>query len=651
MPTSTTLPPIPRYKTISKQKAEGATYTPPALARFVAAQIVTNAKLPDTELHTQELHILDPAMGDGELLLSLLAELAEHSSAPVVVHGFDTNAAAVARARQRLTAAFPKATLRLEVSDFLKSDFLKFAAENAPGQDARGTLSLFSSPAVFSSPGVPVLFDLIIANPPYVRTQIMGAEQAQQLATTFGLNGRVDLYQAFLLAIARVLKPSGTAGIIVSNRFMTTRGGATLRTALRSQLGLLHIWDLGDTKLFEAAVLPAVILAQGRNGHPLPPTVFTSIYETDELATLQAADPIAALPLTGNVALENDGRCFRVQHGTLDNSGSEDDVWRIATPKSDLWLSTVQEHTWKTFGEIGKIRVGVKTCADKIFIRSDWHELPAAQCPELLRPLTTHHNARRFRATTPQKPRQILYPHESVGGQRQVVDITQTPHSRAYLESHRTTLEARTYVIAGGRRWYELWVPQDPAVWEAPKLVFRDIAERPTFWLDLSGTIINGDCYWMTSEKAHSAEKAQSKQDGHSQSPENSPENSTELLWLAAAVANSKFIEAFYDHRFNNKLYAGRRRFMTQYVEQFPLPDPQTDLARRIVQLAREIYDALDKPDDRNQRPTAEREAQLDALIWQAFGLPDPSRDDVSVSSGESGSNGESGSRVEEIAR
>lgn len=565
-----------RYKYVANEKVDGATYTPPRLAEFVASQIVGAATFPNAQLH-----ILDPAVGDGELLLGLLAKIAERSNAAInaaiIVHGFDTNPAAIAIARQRLATAFPDADLRLEVKDFLA-----YAIEN---HSANKPLSLFTSPAE------PLMFDLIIANPPYVRTQIMGAEQAQGLAAAFGLKGKVDLYHAFLIAIAQVLKPTGTAGIIVSNRFMTTTGGANLRRALRTQFGLRHIWDLGDTKIFDAAVLPAVILAEGRNGHSLPTPVFTSIYETTEAATLKAADPIDALGMTGNVALQN-GRCFRVQHGTLDNSGTSDDLWRIATVETDLWLRTVLSHTWRVFGDIGKVRVGVKTCADKIFIRSDWHELPEAERPELLRTLTTHHIARRFRALCPKKRREILYPHQSVNGQRRAVALSDNPRSLAYLESHRAALEARTYVMQGGRRWYELWVPQDPAAWDTPKLVFRDISEKPTFWVDLEGSVVNGDCYWMIAETGK-----------------------TDLLWLAAAVANSKFIEAFYDHRFNNKLYAGRRRFMTQYVEQFPLPDPESRLSCKIVELTKEIYASIDT------QPTLDREARLDAMIWQAFGL------------------------------
>src|SRR5207253_3029524 len=99
--------------------------------------------------------------------------------------------------------------------------------------------------------------------------------------------------------------------------------------ALRADLELRHVWDLGDTKLFEAAVLPAVILAQGRNGAvSTQPTGFTSIYETGEPPASHAAGPIAALTLDGTVGLD-DGRTFRVRHGTLDSSGTDTAVWRL----------------------------------------------------------------------------------------------------------------------------------------------------------------------------------------------------------------------------------------------------------------------------------------------------------------------------------
>lgn len=561
-----------RYQIVTEEKAGGATYTPAILADFVADKML---ELWNPSPET--VKVLDPAIGDGQLLLSLLERLTKKTTAPILVYGFDTDALALAQAKQRIQARFPNARLHLQHKNFLQHVL------DAPASHAL---------PLFQEPSAPEKFELIIANPPYVRTQIMGAEQAQILADAFGLAGRVDLYQAFLIAIARVLCVHGIAGLIVSNRFMTTKGGAALRSALRAKFSLRHVWDLGDTKLFGAAVLPAVIVAEGRNGEICGTPAFTSVYETNDQAIAEASDAIAALSMSGIVALR-DGRRFRVQHGELDTSGNIEDLWRIATAESDSWLATVAKHTWRTFRDIGKIRVGVKTCADKIFIRSDWHTLPESQRPELLRPLITHHSAGRFRSIKPKKARAILYPHESESGQRRPADLSRNPNSSAYLEAHRSALEARTYVIQGGRRWYELWVPQDPAAWAAPKLVFRDISERPTFWLDFDGCIVNGDCYWLIPDR----------------------EGDEDALWLAAAVANSTFIEAFYDHRFNNKLYAGRRRFITQYVEQFPLPDLNTPLAREIVKTARAIYDRAGTCD------VAAIEAKLDEMVWRAFGL------------------------------
>lgn len=565
---------VRRYQSVDAEKAHGATYTPESLARFVAEQIAQNADLAGREA----LSILDPAIGDGALVLALLEALKGRTRATLSVRGFDTNVSALDIAARRIGAACPETHLELTPGNFL--DFVLETQGNG------------AAPALLAH-GNAQAFDLIIANPPYVRTQIMGSGRAQQLANTFGLTGRVDLYQAFLLGMAHVLAPEGTAGIIVSNRFMTTKGGGGLRAALRESFNLRQVWDLGDSKLFSAAVLPAVILARGTAVSFADAPCFSSIYEVTDPAAADAVDPIAALTHEGVVQLE-DGRRFCVRHGKLNGSGPREDVWRIATQSSDAWLATVNGHTWKLFGEIGKIRVGVKTCADKIFIRHDWEAAFGPDRPELLRPLTTHHGARRFRAITPKQVRAILYPHEVVQGQRQVVPLDNFPKSRAYLEAHRAALESRRYVIEAGRRWYELWVPQDPQAWAAPKLVFRDISECPTFWMDLDGSIVNGDCYWLTVGR----------------------EDETDLLWLAAAVANSTLAEAFYDHRFNNKLYAGRRRFITQYVEQFPLPNPALALSRDIVARAKALYEA------NHAAETQEMEAVLNELVWQAFGLP-----------------------------
>lgn len=567
----------PRYSDADRQKSEGSTYTPKSLANFVAEQIVSVYTIP-TE---GQIRVLDPACGDGELLEAIVNNFPSAQWHRLVVRGFDTDPKAIQIATTRLQGKFPDLDIKLTQDDFLDYVF-----------NLQGSGDLFSLNKVHES------FDLVIANPPYVRTQVMGAEQARKLAQNFNLTGRVDLYYPFILGISEVLDNHGVSGVITSNRFMTTKSGQDVRREMLTRFNMLKVWDLGDTKLFDAAVLPSVFIAEGKANAPskVNDVIFSSIYETKDAATTKSKDAFEALENADETVIEiPDGRCFRVQRGTLANGETLEGVWRIATTHTDQWLSTVESKTWDTFSRIGKIRVGVKSTADKVFLRSDWGELPNGR-PELLKPLITRKCAQRFKAKVPENPKyrkEILYPHTATKEGRSAVDISLYPKSKMYLDQHKEKLESRKYLIDAGRNWYELWVPQDPAAWPNPKLVFPDISEKPIFWMDKSGAVVNGECYWLQCKN----------------------KNEEDLLWLALAIGNSAFIEAFYDHRFNNKLYAGKRRFITQYVELFPLPKPDSPEGVSIIRLVKSIYE---------KTPSSEAEKlshELESLIWRAFGL------------------------------
>jgi len=561
-----------RYSLVGEKKEIGAHYTPKLLADFVAENII--AALLDN-FEQKRLHVLDPAVGDGELLCSILEVLHNNNIYSSEVSGFDTNQEAICLANERISNAFPSIALSLKNDDFLDYAITK-----------QKQLSMFEENNLDR-------YDIVIANPPYVRTQIMGAGKSRKLAQQFNLTGRVDLYHAFIQAIAHVLHPGGIAGIIVSNRFLSTKSGASIRNSIINDFDVLHIWDLGDTRLFKAAVLPAVLLVKKKNGVvPSRTARFTSIYSTNGTPVESTKNIITALNKKGIVKTES-GDIFHVKHGKLEYGQNPKKVWRIANEHSENWLATVNSHTAYSFGDIGKIRVGVKTTADKIFIRTDWDDFPDDEYPELLKPIITHHIAQRYKPLSPQKKRKIIYPHIVVQGSRIAVNLNDYPKSSQYLSKYQEILGARSYLAEAGRQWYEIWVPQDPNAWKQPKVVFRDITETPTFWLDFSGSVVNGDCYWIVCKEPQQ----------------------TELLWLTLAVGNSSFIETFYDHRFHNKLYAGRRRFITQYVKEFPLPDPDTMLARRIIKTTKQIYDLLPSNE------VNELEKLLDELVWQAFGF------------------------------
>ncbi|HTU26332.1 MAG TPA: N-6 DNA methylase [Pirellulales bacterium] len=586
----------------STTKSRGIHYTPPELARFLARHVADRLRR-----RSGELHVLDPACGDGALLAALAAAVPAKQRRQMHLVGYETDRSAIEAAARVLR---PLGTKDLSL---IESDFLVAVAADSDR----------CMPPASDGTEPPAGFDAIIANPPYVRTQVLGARRAGLLAAQFSLTGRVDLYQAFARAMARVLRPGGVLGLLTSNRFLTVKSGAALREMLRREFTLEAVYDLGDTKLFAAAVLPVIVVAIKR---PPPARLrcrFDRVYRARKSSggvLLQAATEIVQAPPTtpSLLAALADGQTsgcietpsgrFRIERGVLSDH-APGAIWTLSNADSDAWLKVVRRHIGRSFDDVGRVRVGIKTTADEVFIRDDWHRLPPERRPEceLLRPLLRHFGAARWRSGA--QPHTVLYPHVAIGGRRKAVDLDHFPCARRYLAAHRGRLTRRQYVVDSGREWYEIWVPHNPGEWSLPKIVFPDIADQPRFFLDRSGAVVNGDCYWITLRAGQDLD----------------------WLLLMLAVANSSFIVRYYDIAFHNQLYAGRRRFMTQYVKQFPLPDIDAQAARAAIEGVRRLVDSSHE----SSQPSGELvlnkganlaplEQEVDALVWRAFGLPVP---------------------------
>jgi len=550
------------------RKSHGVHYTPPSLARFVARRA-----LPMLSKRRSSV-VLDPACGDGELLLAVASEAAGAGLPAPHLAGIDRDSAAVIAAENRLDDALA-ASVSLQCRDFIDGETWQ---QSLPAREV----------------------DLIISNPPYVRTQVLGATRAQALARRFDLTGRVDLYHAFVAEMTASLGDGGVLALLCSNRFLSTKGGQSLRALLEQRYEIAELWDLGDSKLFEAAVLPAVLVARQAKSRKGDIGKYVRVYEgqSDASTTAETASLLQALEDEMEGAVKVGTRCFAIERGELAKPKSGQ-PWQLRSPSNSRWLDTVEEHSAGRFGDLGAIRVGIKTTADSVFIRTSWDDLPHRLRPEdsLLHPLLTHHVASRWRVGEA-PARTVLYTHEVSEGKRRAISLDAYPRAAAYLEQHRERLEGRAYVRKAGRAWYEVWVPQQPDAWAAPKLVWPDISEEPRFFLDDSGAIVNGDCYWLSCADVPPRDIA-----------------------LAIAVANSSFAVRYYDLCCGNRLYAGRRRFITQYVEGLPLPQVSSEAARDIANLVEQLWAQDGDVDARSAT-----ESVLDAAIYELFGLEEPAR-------------------------
>lgn len=544
-----------RYSNTGKNKKNGVVYTPTEMADYVAFEMLKYKR----NGFERSIDILDPAVGKGELLISMINAV-KKNGLPIKAVGYETDEVVAKKTQELLQDMYPEASIEIRTGDFLEA-----VENNSAGK-----------------------YDLVIANPPYIRTQIIGREKAQEIAERLNLAGRVDIYYAFLVYTKNVLKKDGISGYITSNKFMTIKAGNSVRNYMIQNYKIHHITDLGDTKLFTASVLPCIMIFSIGETKNKEEVAVTSVYQ--ELTAVEESTTV------GNVfeAIYNeglydipDGRVFKFQQGCL-QSVELDTTWAISSDENKRWLDQIQSRTWMTLGDVGKIRVGIKTTADNVFIGDDWSGDNADL--ELLQPLITHRNAGQIVANN-QNQWQVLYTHTTINGKKVAYDIQQYPKSKAYLMQHFDQLDGRNYVKKANRNWYEIWVPQNPDAWKHRKIVFRDISEKPQFWLDETGAIVNGDCYWI----------------------DINPDVMDEVVYLALAVANSPFIEKFYDVKFNNKLYSGKRRYQTQYVEQFPIPYYNSELAQKAISLVKKILaEGAESASNGDKK-------ELDLLVEQMF--------------------------------
>ena len=564
---------------VAHRKRTGSHYTPNGLAQFVAIKILEHLERGKS---TANITVLDPACGDGELLLSLTEVFPTPLRKYIKLIGIDSNSSAFHSSQVRLQNLGVH-SIDLRVADFLEHCITELATSIPIPGSLRENV------------------DIVIANPPYVRTQILGAEKSQKLASHFNLSGRVDLYHAFLVGMKHCLRVGGIIGVITSNRFMSTKSGNAIRELLAQEFELLEVIDLGDTKLFEAAVLPAVLIARRRRSvvfNSAQTARFTKIYETsDRVKADRSTSVYEALqnPISSIVRVKRNQ--YRITTGTIAVPYSGKDPWVMVSDDEKAWLRQIDQTAKHIIADVTKVRVGVKTTADKVFIRETWEDLPQCRRPEdsQLYPLISASDTDKWHARSePQNLKNILYPHFVENGRRSVIRLEDYPGVASYFEYHRKQLEKRQYLQKSNRKWYEIWVPQDPGAWKQPKIVFPDISPAPHFLLDTSGAVVNGNCYWMIFDKYERLD----------------------WLYMILGIANSQVMTRYHDLAFNNRLYAGRRRYLTQYVEKYPLPEILSDGAQTIIELVKLIL--TDRP---RRQELSRLEEALDVAVMDAYNI------------------------------
>ena len=288
------------------------------------------------------------------------------------------------------------------------------------------------------------LFDYVVGNPPYVGIDKLSEEERTRYRARFSsASGRMDLYFLFFEQSLKLLEEGGLLSFVTPEKWTYVESAAPLRRLL-SAIHIEEIEHVREDAFKNRTTYPAITTV--RKAPPRKTSVTLREGET-YTTTLPATGESWAADLRGANQLD------------LDTGGVLGDA-------------------------VVRISAGVATGRDQIFVM-DASVVPDALSPTWLRPTVSGRELGTVDLTSP--PKRLLCPYADNGNLHPENELGSY---RDWAASHRSELEARFCVSKNGKPWYS-W-HETPPMEDIlrPKILFKDVASEPHFWIDRKGDIV-----------------------------------------------------------------------------------------------------------------------------------------------------------------
>lgn len=317
-------------------------------------------------------------------------------------------------------------------------------------------------------------FDVILANPPYVRHELI-KDLKPALKREYGsrFSSKADLYVYFYYRGLELLKPGGMLTFISSNKWFRANYGKKLRAHIAKSTDVLSITDFGDLPVFTSATAyPMIFIAHKGGQHAA--TCYTQV---------PSLDP--PYPDVREV-IRTDGQ-------TLPGDAINGADWTLADSATANRLRGMRA-TGIPLGEYVKQQIyrGVLTGFNTAFVidGAKRAELVAAdpKSAEIIRPLAVGRDIRKW--CIDYKDRWLIV--TKIG-----VDIDRYPAIFAHLSQWQQQLEVRR---DQGNHWWELRACAYYEAFDQPKIVYPVIAKRSSFAFDTRGAFTNDKAFIIPSE-------------------------------------------------------------------------------------------------------------------------------------------------------
>lgn len=455
-------------------------------------------------------------------------------------------------------------------------------------------------------------FDVIVANPPYIRIQNMAVYSPEEVAFyqspgspySTAHQDNFDKYALFIERALTLLRPDGRLGVITPHKFMTTMAGRALRRLIAGPRLLEEVVHFGVKQVF------------GRNI-----SNYTCILVLDRRSSeMVRIEHVGALE---EWRYRQAGAITSVPASTLG-----EDTWQFANAETRALFDRVRADVPQRLNQLAEIFVGVQNSADTIYIFRSvtvnaryvtlrWADQDWPIERGILRPCL--HDVPLSAYSRPHANAWMIFPYDLVvHGNTTKAKLIQPvemarrfPHCLAYLEARRDELEQRNVVggAAAERQFYQFGRSQSLTKFNSPKIILPALSLEARYSYDDTNIVVtgggNGPYYLIR------------KRDG-------SPISNHYLL----AVLNHPLSEALV--RTNTSSFrGGYYSHGKQFIENLPIPVPTVQERGSIEALVSQLIDTLDQIHiSRTPHRTAllERQAldyrsQVESEISSLYGL------------------------------
>lgn len=327
-------------------------------------------------------------------------------------------------------------------------------------------------------------FDVVVANPPYVRQELIKhLKPTLQKVYPAVYTGTADLYCYFYTRALELLRPNGMLTFISPNKWFRANYGKKLRKHIAETCQVHSITDFGDLPVFKSATAyPMIFIAQNEK-------IATNSTILTQVKSLETPYP--------NVLAVIRERGQKLPHTAI--SGSN---WTLTDTTSANRLKKM-EATGVSLNEYvkGKIYWGVVTGFNKAFIIDGVKRAELiAQDPKsvkIIKPLAVGKDIRKWR---------IMYQDKWLILTKRGIDINAYPAIKAHLTRWQVQLTPKKTGkelqgrARGDYKWYELQAsPGDTERFEKAKIIYPVISKDPRFTLDTQGTFTNDKTFVIPS--------------------------------------------------------------------------------------------------------------------------------------------------------